>query len=293
MTNKKYSLFSNNSLPRFNKSVSLLCWAYNEEDLIEDFVRRINTLLNETIASYEIIVVDDCSNDNTNGILTRLKAEIPQLVVMRNHRNMNVGYSCKKAIEAAKNDYLFWQTVDWSYNIIMLRTFLELFKQYDVVAGVRRTPVNAKGKLQKALQALFQLFGIKYLTKRSDTITKAIVSVTNYCLIRSLFRMPLSDYQNVVFYPTRMVQDFEYRSNSSFLNPEILINSYYNGAKIVEVPISFIPRSAGKGKGTKLNSIKNSITDIFKYWILTKPLRKASGSVGYVHRINAEEWEIL
>jgi glycosyltransferase involved in cell wall biosynthesis len=280
------------TLPKFDRTVSLLGWAYNEEELIEDYLLRARELLQRTVEDYEIIIVDDCSTDGTEEIIRSLMNDIPQIRLIRNPVNMNVGYSSVRAIKRATKEYLFWQTVDWSYDISNLRIFLELLKDYDVVAGVRREPVKEADKAVKPILGLLKLFGIKHITKRSDTIRKAIISVFNYILIRCLFNVPLSDYQNVVFYPTELIQAIDFESNSSFGNPEGLIKFYWNGASIVEVPISFLPRRAGTSKGTRLRAIRSSLRDILRLWFKWVVLgcREVSRK-GSVRRLRPEEWQ--
>ncbi len=274
----------------FDRSVSALCWAYNEEELIEEFLRRLDALLKATVKDYEIVLIDDCSVDRTNEIAKRLVADIPNLKIFRNDTNRNVGYSTKRAIKEATKEFLFWQTIDWSYDITRLREFLELLKTYDVVAGVRRAPVPQKTVSGKVLAGLLLLFG-KHLTKRSDTIGKAIVSVCNYSLIRGLYRMPLSDYQNIVFYKTKSIQAVESEADSSFINPELLLKSYWRGAAIAEAPISFIPRTAGEAKGTRLKAIRKSIKDVVGFWIKWV-LFGGRGEVklGRIARLDAAAW---
>lgn len=53
---------------------------------------------------------------------------------------------------------------------------------------------------------------------------------------------------------------------TSFVNPELLIRAYHAGAKFIEVPIPFIPRTDGVAKGTKPMTIFRSVIDIFKNW---------------------------
>lgn len=294
LSSLRYTIDYNDRLSKFEGGVSALCWAYNEELLIRDFLLRIIDLLEKTVQDYEIVVIDDCSEDHTNAIIRDVQRQIPQIKLFRNERNMNVGFSCKRAIREAQKKYLFWQTVDWSYNIRMLRTFLELLKQYDVVAGVRRAPVMVKNRYIRWIGGFFRLMGMKHLTRRSDTIGKAVISVINYCLIRVLFNMQISDYQNVVFYSTRMVQTFEIEGNSSFINPELLLKAYWNGANIVEVPISFLPRTLGEAKGTKGTAILKSVADIFKLWAIWRVLGKmGSHPKGRITRLYPEHWEII
>lgn len=278
--------------PRFDGSVSMLCWAFNEEILMKGFLERAQALMSSCVRDYEILVIDDCSTDRTNKIVKEAMAANPRIRLIRNEMNRNVGYCLKLAVKSAAKEYLFWQTVDWSYDITNLRSFLELLKAHDVVAGVRRAPVKCKVGALKPLLGVFRLFGVQHITKRSDTIGKAVVSVINYLLIRLLYQVPLSDFQNVVFYRSSLVQSLQLESNSAFSNPEILIKSYWAGASIAEVPISFIPRQAGEAKGTKLAAVKAAIKDVFGFWWRWVVLRGIDKrKAGTLRRLVPSEWE--
>ena len=156
--NPKYGNQLFQALPKFDRSVSWLGWAYNEETLIRDYLIKADELLRRTVEDYEIILIDDCSTDLTAEITWRVMRDIPSIRLIRNQANRNVGYSCKKAILSATKDYLFWQTVDWSYDISYLRIFLELLKSYDIAAGVRRAPVQVSGRFKKPILGLLKLF---------------------------------------------------------------------------------------------------------------------------------------
>jgi len=251
---------------KFDRGVSLLCWAYNEEDSIEEYLERATRLMEETVSDYEIVLIDDGSTDRTYEIAASFQKKNPRLKIFRNEKNLNVGISSRRAIQRASKEYLFWQTIDWCYDISNIREHLEYLKKYDIVQGVRRKPVQVKIKLFKPFVALLRLFGMKHLTRRSDTVSKAIVSLVNYLLIRILFRLPLSDYQNVTFYPSRWIQSINYEAKSSFANPEGLIKSYWAGKSIREVPINFLPRNRGEAKGTRVKSIMASVEDIIRLW---------------------------
>ena len=247
------------SLPKFNRSVSLLCWAYNEEDSIQGYLEKATRLMESSVEDYEIVLIDDGSTDRTYEFAEGFRQNHPRLKIFRNERNLNVGISSQRAIQRASKEFLFWQTIDWCYDISNLRSCLEYLRTFDIVQGVRSQSTEQRGGVLK------QRAG-NYFTRRSDTVQKAIVSLINYFLIRLLFRVPLSDFQNVTFYPTQWVQSIEYESKSSFANPEGLIKSYWREKLIKEVPIDFIPRAKGKAKGTKLKAIISSVTDIFKLW---------------------------
>jgi hypothetical protein len=161
------------------------------------------------------------------------------------------------------------------------------------VVGARREAVklSTDQRILKPLAGLLQLFGIKHITKRSDTVLKAFISVCNYIVVRVLFGVPLSDYQNIAFYPTSFIQSMTIESQSSFGSPELLIKAYAQGFTFKEVPISFIPRQMGQAKGTKLKSICQSISDIARFWFKWNVLRRRTGSRrGHVKRLSIEDW---
>ncbi|MBI4971287.1 MAG: glycosyltransferase [Candidatus Omnitrophica bacterium] len=288
----QFTLAYAESLPKFDRGVSWLCWAYNEEALIEGYLLRAHELLEKTCQDYEIVVVDDASVDQTASIVQALQKRIPQIRLIQNPVNVNVGLSSQRAIQGAAKEFLFWQPIDWCYDLTYLRIFLELLKNNDIVAGVRRNPVENNKGFWKPLVGTFRLFGIKHITRRSDTVRKAFVSVINYLLIRFFFRVPLSDYQNIVFYRTRLIQSIRYESKSSFTNPEGIFKCHWQGALIVEVPISFIPRELGEAKGTKLKAIWSSVSDIFRLWwkwMILGTVNRSHG--GRIERLNPSNWE--
>jgi len=277
---------------KFDRSVSLLCWAYNEEESIEEYLGKATDLMVSTTEDYEIILIDDGSTDRTYEIADAFQRKNPKLKIFKNERNLNVGISSQRAIQKASKEYLFWQTVDWCYDISNLRQFLECLKTYDIVQGVRRKPVQVRIKFLKPIVTILRLFGIKHLTRRSDTVWKAVVSVINYIVIRILFGIPTSDLQNVTFYPTRWLKSIKVESNSSFGNPEMLIKSYWNGMTIKEVSINFIPRQKGEAKGTKGEAIINAISDILRMWFRWIVLgRRGNVKKGKIYRLVPVEWE--
>lgn len=277
---------------KFDRGISLLSWAYNEEDSIVGFLEKASQLMDSVAENYEIVLIDDGSTDRTYQLAKTFQQEKnPRLKIFQNESNLNVGISSRRAIQRASKEFLFWQTIDWCYDISSLRSFLEHLKAYDIVQGVRRAPVQVRMKLFKPIMAVFKLFGMKHLTRRSDTVSKAIVSLINYMLIRVLFRTPLSDFQNVTFYPTRWIQSLHLEATSSFANPEGLIKSYWNGKSIKEVPINFIPRQQGEAKGTRMKAITASVKDISRLWVKWVFLGKR-GKIqkGKICRLNPDEW---
>jgi hypothetical protein len=164
---------------------------------------------------------------------------------------------------------VFWQTVDWAYDITGFIPAFPQLRQYDILQGVRFNALTATA---------FSL--------RSDTSWKGLVSHVNYRLVRLLFRLPLNDYQNVTIYPRPLLQSFEFETDSSFMNPELLLKAWWSGASFREVAVPFIKRERGVAKGTRWTSILKSIRDILYWWmvwiVLGRRAQKSTGRVVHV-----------
>ena len=227
----------------------MVAWGYNEEALVGDFLERALAALEAAVEDYELVLVDDGSTDRTNEIAQAIAKRNPRLRIITNERNMNIGPSFKRAVAAARKEFLFWQTVDWAYDLTHLRIFLELLKHYDVVVGIRPVPIR--------LLTFIPVIGSIYRVRgRSDNFRKAIVSLGNYYLLRVLFGMDFQDFQNIHFYPTAMAQSFTLEGESSFMAPELLARAMGHGCRFLEVPIAFIPRKGGDVLGEAVPDLR-------------------------------------
>src|SRR5437016_4349975 len=153
-------------------SVSLCAWALNEEPIIDEFVRKTDADLKRVSDDYELIVVDDGSTDGTLARLRALQAEFPALRVATHGRNLGYGGCYRTTLGMATKELLTWNTVDMFYDTSILPAYLQLFDRFDLVQGVR-TDLGANPWSGK------------------------VNTFINYWLIRLLFRVPLSEFQNV------------------------------------------------------------------------------------------------
>ena len=231
-------------------SLSMLGWALNEEASVGEYIEKAEACLREVTDDFEVIIIDDGSTDRTWEIACAYQKTRPWLRCYQNERNRGPGYNVKRTVGLATKDYLFWQTVDWAYDIRGLLGSLHLLAKYEVLQGVRLAPVSPLG----------------IFAKRSDHFGKAVVSVTNYLLIRFLFRLPLRDYQNVTVYPRALIQSVTLETESSFTNPECLLKVWWQGITFKEISVPFIKRVKGKAKGTRIKAIVAAISDIFYWW---------------------------
>jgi glycosyltransferase involved in cell wall biosynthesis len=261
-------------------SASLVCYAYNEEESIADFFQSAIRLLESVVTDYEVVFIDDGSTDGTWDIAQRFARMNPRIRVWRNDRNRNIGYSFKRGVSLAEKEFLFWQTIDWSYDISDLRIFFELLQHYGVVIGVRPVPI----RLLAYIPVVRSIYRVR---TRSDDFMRAMVSLANYYVLRILFGLNVHDFQNIQFHRTKMLQSFELQGESSFLGVEMMIRARSAGLDIIEVPIPFIPRAKGSSKGVRPSAIWKSCRDIARNWLAWgwRFRLEKRGSQGRIYRL--------
>jgi glycosyltransferase involved in cell wall biosynthesis len=249
------------------RSLSMLGWALNEQDNIAEYIDRAEQFLSLVADDFELVLIDDGSTDGTWQLVSESQRTRPWLRPFQNGRNRGSGYNTKRAIGLAQKDYLLWQTVDWSYDIDLLGQSLALLETSDVLQGVRADTLSLSGLLRR----------------RSDTPTKAGISILNYMLIRLLFQLPLHDYQNVTVYPRQLIQSVHLESESAFTNPECLLKVWWRGATIHEVPVPFLKRERGEAKGTRPGAVLAAMRDVGYWWWQWVVLgRRTDKGVGHV-----------
>lgn len=89
--------------------VSVLITAYNREEYIAD---AIGSVLISTYANYELIVLDDCSTDDTVKIAKSFESKDPRVKVYVNHTNLGQFPNRNKATEYASGEFLFFVDSD-------------------------------------------------------------------------------------------------------------------------------------------------------------------------------------
>lgn len=107
------------------KLVSVIIPSYNRAHIIS---KTIPSYLQEGVG--EIIVIDDCSTDNTQEVLQKLKKEIPCLVIKKNKRNRRQTYSKNRGIRLARYPYIYFGDDDSFITEGTIQTLLGYIQKY-------------------------------------------------------------------------------------------------------------------------------------------------------------------
>lgn len=92
-----------------NLTISVLMPAYNAAPYIAE---AIHSILNQTFADFELIVIDDCSTDKTYQIVSELALFDSRIKVIKNAINLGIAGNRNKALSLARGKYIAWQDAD-------------------------------------------------------------------------------------------------------------------------------------------------------------------------------------
>lgn len=115
--------------------VSILMPAYNAEKYIGE---AIESILNQTFKNFELVISDDCSTDNTWGIIQEYAKKNRRIIAYRNRKNIKSCLNYIKAMNLAKGRYLaIMDNDDISYPDRIERQFkfLERHPEVGIVGG--------------------------------------------------------------------------------------------------------------------------------------------------------------
>lgn len=115
--------------------ISIIVPAYNEENRIAPTLQIINTFFASQNYSYEIIVVDDGSKDQTTTVVNNLK--LPHTQVISYGGNRGKGYAINFGVKASSGDWILMTDADNSTPIEQFSKLFTQTDQFEVIIGSR------------------------------------------------------------------------------------------------------------------------------------------------------------
>ncbi|MGA1996569.1 MAG: glycosyltransferase family 2 protein [Bryobacteraceae bacterium] len=132
--------------------------AYNEADIIEACIREWFDEVASRIPGSEIIVVNDCSTDNTEATLCALEGELPGVRHLLLTRNSGHGRALRAGLEHATQPYVFQTDSDRQHLPADFWKLWDMRTDHDFVFGIR--PQRADGALRIAITNVMRLLNL-------------------------------------------------------------------------------------------------------------------------------------
>ena len=158
------------------EKISVIIPAFNEEEIIVITIKETIKVLKNLGIDYEIIIIDDGSNDNTHSnVNDALNDYGGKVRIERYEPNKGKGFAIKHGCSFATGKYIFFIDADMDLHPSQIKNFLDVMKnnKVDVVMGSKRHKDSV----------------VEY------PMLRKILSTGYYFLIKILFGLPVKDTQ--------------------------------------------------------------------------------------------------
>ncbi len=216
--------------------------AYNDECTLENLVNECIDFANQYNFNYRFLLIDDGSTDNTKFVIKKLENKYDFISAIYHPENLSFGPTLKEVFTLPKTEWICFLPGDHQFSAFdFLNPSLEFTNEYDFILGKR--------------------------VKRADNIYRLIISkFYNFC-ISIISNTKVNDVNSSVLFKRKIVDSVIFKGRSAFVHAELYLNTYYQGFKIIEVPINHREREYGKAGGSKLKVLFATIRDMISFAI--------------------------
>jgi len=225
------------------QELSLFFPCHNEAENLEALVADALAALPALATTYEVILVDDGSRDDTAGVAERLVQRHGGVVrLVRHDVNRGYGGALRSGFAAARYSHLAYTDGDRQFRIADLARLVDC-------AEATQSPVVIGFRLQRADPPLRLVYATLYRVANRIWFGLRVRDVD--CAAK-LFRRDVLCNINV-------------HSDGAFFSAELLIRLQLAGVNALEVGVPHYPRTAGSPTGARLSVIARAVRD---FWSL-------------------------
>ncbi len=227
--------------------VSLILPAYNEAERLKGTVQQVANALYKITPSFEIIIAEDGSTDETDRIARELAKEYPYIKHMHSKDRLGRGKALNHAFKSSKGEILAYIDVDLATDLKHLEELINSISEegYDFSMGSR---MLKESDVKRSFTRLIASKGFNLLTR---LLLKSEIK-DHQCGFKAFKREPLFDILD------------EVKDNHWFWDTEILVRAQRRGYKIKELPVKW--RCGSKTKVDFKRDVIGMGTQIIRLW---------------------------
>lgn len=230
--------------------VSILVPLFNEEEFVQEALRRVIAANLPAGLLREIIVVDDGSTDDSAAAVEAVMAQHPGLIkLVRFPKNKGKGSAIRAAIDLAEGNYCLIQDSDLEYNPKEYEQLLQ-----PLVDGVADVVYGSRFATTGRRRVLYFWHSV---ANRLLTTLCNIASDLNLTDIETGYKA----------FRTSLLKTVPIRSDRFGIEPELTIKLAKRQARFYEVPISYEGRTYEDGKKIGLSDAFQAVWVILSNWM--------------------------
>lgn len=221
-----------------SESVTFIVPALNEEGNLEATLREIDGAVNDRVSHYEVIIIDDGSDDGTGALADRLAAEHDRVRAIHNGSTRGLGYSYRKGVQLAALEHVMLVPGDNEVSGESIRALLGSLGRVDVVLAYPLNPSIRSGG-RRLLSTLFVR------------------------LLNGLFGLRLRYYNGPAVFRTDQVRACNMTTNGFPYHAEIVVQLVKSGASYRETGMTIRNRGYGGSKALRWSNWVDAGTTLF------------------------------
>ncbi len=228
---------------KFNKDISVVISLFNEEESIPELINWIEKVMDANSFSYEIIMVDDGSHDNSWKIITSLSENNPSVRGISFRRNYGKSAALYCGFKAAEGRVVITMDADLQDSPDEIPELYRMVTEegYDIVSGWKKH-------------------------RKDNTVTKNLPSKLYNATARRITGIKLHDMNcGLKAYKNEVVKNIEVYGEMHRFIPYLAKNAGFT--KITEKPVHHQKRKYGKSK-FGMNRFVNGFLDLLSIWFL-------------------------
>ncbi len=189
--------------------VSIIMPVYNSEN---DVHMAIDSIVNQTFKAWELLVVDDCSTDNTRAIVTEYTKKDTRIHLLLQEKNSGPGQAKNLGMKEAKGKYItFCDGDDWLEEDAYEKILAVGTSDADIImTGFYRDVCDTDGKLLERSLVCSEQFECKekmeLILRIPDIDEKRLFSYA----VNKLYRAEIIKKYNVQFSNKKFGEDFDF-----------------------------------------------------------------------------------
>ena len=117
--------------------LSLVIPCFNEEGNLRELIKAIRDAVDPLKVSYEVVITDDCSRDNSWALLKEFAAQDPRIRVQKLNRNSGESAASWAGMKSSRGRYIVTLDADLQNDPKDLPKFLAALQHHDCVCGTR------------------------------------------------------------------------------------------------------------------------------------------------------------